>query len=92
MRFNGAEEVATAALASCRGVFDPIRPPTSIGSLHTKVLRKKRNKRRRCPQVPLYCSDAAGDWAGYLRTRNRRRARKKTLWELCTMIPIKALR
>jgi hypothetical protein len=43
-------------------------------------------------RVPLDCSDAAGDWAGYLRTWNRRRARKKTLWELCTMIPISALR
>ena len=42
---------------------------------------------------PLDWSDAAGDFAaGYLRTRNRTRASTKTLWELCTMIPISALR
>jgi hypothetical protein len=40
----------------------------------------------------LYWSDTAGDWAGYLRTRNRRRTKNTTLWELCTMIPISALR
>jgi hypothetical protein len=33
-----------------------------------------------------------GVGSGYWRTTNRRRTRKKTLWELCTMIPIKALR
>jgi hypothetical protein len=49
VRLIGAEEVATAALASCRVVFDPIRPPTPIGGLHSKVLRKKRNKRGKCP-------------------------------------------
>ena len=30
--------------------------------------------------------------SGYLRTRVRRKTSTKTLWELCTMIPIRALR
>ena len=43
-------------------------------------------------RVPLDWSDAAQDWAGYWRTRDRSRTSTKTLWELCTMIPISALR
>src|SRR5215204_4158140 len=44
-------------------------------------------------RVPLDWSDAAGGFAaGYWRTRARMRTSTKTLWELCTMIPISALR
>jgi hypothetical protein len=73
------------------GVFGLIQPPIS-NYLHAGALRKKRYKRRKCPRVPLDWSDAAGERAGYFRTRVRSRASTRTLWELCTMIPIKALR
>jgi hypothetical protein len=49
------------------------------------------------PRRTLGQAEPAGSWprclwAGYLRTRSSTRASAKTLWELCTMIPISALR
>jgi hypothetical protein len=48
MPLSGAEGGESfAALALCMGVFDLIQPPTTVRGLHTRSLRKKRDKRKK---------------------------------------------
>jgi hypothetical protein len=45
---NYASQFKYDASPKC-SIFGLILPPTPIGGLHTKALRKKRKKRRKCP-------------------------------------------
>src|SRR5215212_4790140 len=57
---SGAEESSYCCSCFVQGCLDPILPPSLIGNLHTKLLRKKSKKRRKCPSGRAPPSSAKG--------------------------------